>query len=179
MAAAPIRPVFKYTSHKEFNMRLSTYRCDLSPPSARSGRRGFTLIELMITVAIIAILAALAYPSYIEYLAQGRRADVKAVLLETAQWIERQYTMTNAYNLIPTPTGTETLNSAKLPFKTSPKTGAAFYNIAFSANPTATTYTLTATPTGGMAQDRCGSFTLSHNGTKTVSSGTLDNCWGR
>ena len=58
--------------------------------------RGFTLIEMMVVVAIIAILAAVAYPSYRDSVARGRRSDAKAVLTEAAQWVEREYTRSNA-----------------------------------------------------------------------------------
>ena len=54
--------------------------------------RGFTLIELMIVVAIIAVLASVAYPSYKEYVARSRRAEARAVLVAAQQWMERFYT---------------------------------------------------------------------------------------
>ena len=65
---------------------------------ARDRIRGFTLIEVMITVSIIALLAMIAYPSYKESVARSRRVDAAAVLLENAQWIERHYTVSSAYN---------------------------------------------------------------------------------
>ena len=55
----------------------------------RVPQQGFTLIELMIVVAVIGVLAALAYPSYKEYIAKSRRAEAKAVLLSGQQWMER------------------------------------------------------------------------------------------
>ena len=51
---------------------------------SRSGPRGFTLIEVMITVAVIAVLSALAYPAYTDYIRRGKRATAQAVLLELA-----------------------------------------------------------------------------------------------
>ena len=54
--------------------------------------QGFTLIELMIVVAVIGILASIAYPSYREYVAKSRRAEAKTVLLSAQQWMERFYT---------------------------------------------------------------------------------------
>jgi type IV pilus assembly protein PilE len=59
--------------------------------------RGFTLIEMMITVAIIGILASIAYPAYQDYVRRAARADAKAVLMETAQFMERHFTTNNAY----------------------------------------------------------------------------------
>lgn len=58
---------------------------------------GFTLIELMIAVAVLGILASIAYPSYAEYVARGRRADGKAALLTAMQALERRYAQANSY----------------------------------------------------------------------------------
>ena len=60
--------------------------------------RGFTLIELMITVVIISIIAAIAYPSYIDSVRKARRADAQAHMLELASFMERFYTENNRYN---------------------------------------------------------------------------------
>jgi len=61
-------------------------------------RGGYTLIELMIVLAIIGILAAIAYPTYQDSVRKSRRADAEAVLLELAQWMERFYTENNRYD---------------------------------------------------------------------------------
>mgnify|MGYP003381922700 CR=1 FL=1 len=64
----------------------------------RIGRhRGFTLIELMITVAVVGILAAIAYPAYTGHIAKGRRAECRAGLYMAMQQQERFYTQYNAY----------------------------------------------------------------------------------
>lgn len=60
-------------------------------------RRGFTLIELMITVAIVGVLAAIAYPSYQDSVLKGRRAEGRTALLNLLQQQERYYTQTGSY----------------------------------------------------------------------------------
>jgi type IV pilus assembly protein PilE len=139
-------------------------------------RRGFTLIEAMIVVAIISILAAVAYPSYAQHVARGKRADAKAALLEMAQWMERQYTVTSTYNTLGDGTA---ITASKLPVKQSPRSGAATYDISFAAGePTASTFVLQAVPTGSMAGDACGTLTLNNTGARG-SAGTAANCWDR
>jgi type IV pilus assembly protein PilE len=137
-------------------------------------RNGFTLIELMVTVAIVGILAAIALPSYTSYINQANRSDAKSVLLENAQFLERNYTENNKYHQ-------DSAGSAiALPVTVSPKSGTALYNITTS-NFAATTYTLTATPvTGGrMASDECGALSINQLGQKSVSGASLDadTCW--
>ena len=136
--------------------------------------KGFSLIELMIVVAIIAIISSVAYPSYQESIAKSRRADAQANLLELAQFMERHYTANNTYQ----DTSTTPPSAPGLPFTVSPKDGGStFYNIALSAI-TATSYTLTATPAGAMAGDDCGNLTLTHTGVKGRSGArALDQCW--
>lgn len=137
-------------------------------------QRGFTLIELMIVVAVVGILAAVAYPSYQESIARSRRADAKTVLMENAQFTERFFTQHNSY-----------LGSGAnptLPVTESPKDGATkYYDISFSGTNADTQFTLQAVPKGAMASDPCGTFTLTQAGEKDVSgaSRTKDECWRR
>lgn len=63
----------------------------------RSRQNGFTLIELMITVAVIGLLATIAYPSYVSQIAKGRRAECRSGLLQSMQQQERYYSQYNAY----------------------------------------------------------------------------------
>lgn len=101
--------------------------------------RGFTLIEVMITVAIVGIIAAIALPSYGAYIRKTRRADAMASLSQAQTNIERCYAANFSYAMPP----------CAAPPAASIK---GFYTIA--AVSTATTYTLTATATGSQAADK-------------------------
>ena len=63
----------------------------------RRAAAGFTLVEMMIVVAMVAILASVAYPSYLGQVAKGRRADGKQALVELAQKMERFYSERGTY----------------------------------------------------------------------------------
>ncbi|WP_281419292.1 type IV pilin protein [Marinobacterium ramblicola] len=134
---------------------------------------GFSLIELMITVAVIGILAAIAYPSYLEYVREARRSDARVNLLELSQFMERYHTSNGMY--------LNTSNAAPtLPYNESPKDGSTkYYDLSFSSI-NANSYTLKAEPKAGsaMAGDRCGTLTYSFAGVKGAS-GDVDDCWGR
>jgi len=80
--------------------------------SARKQSRGFTLIELMIVVAVIGILASVAYPSYQEYVRKSKRAEGRTALMELLQQQERYMTQNNTYLAI------STAGSTSTPFKT-------------------------------------------------------------
>ncbi|RBB97911.1 prepilin-type N-terminal cleavage/methylation domain-containing protein [Pseudomonas sp. MWU12-2115] len=132
----------------------------------RRFNRGFTLIEIMIVIAIIGIIITIAAPSYTEYLKKGRRAEVVSLLSEQAQILERFYTKNNVYTGI---TGLSTGND--------------FYTI----TPTIAdqTFLLTATRNAGttMATDKCGDFTLTNTGVRSMNNATTGlttkDCWGR
>lgn len=128
---------------------------------------GFTLIEIMVVVTIIAVLAAIAYPSYTESVSKGRRAQATADLGELAQVLERHFTVNNTYaNYV-----------IAAPFNRSPRQGDLFYNISFVGTPTRTTYSIRAVPAGAQAADKCGTYTLTNAGAKSVSASTVAICW--
>jgi type IV pilus assembly protein PilE len=131
--------------------------------------QGFTLIELMIVVAVIGILAAIAYPNYLEYVARGNRAEAKAALMEGAQSLERYFAVQGTY-----------LNAANNLAPVFPTVaGNGNYNIAVSGNPTATSFLLRATRANSMQADECGDFQVSHTGARTLANNTrtVEQCW--
>jgi len=137
---------------------------------------GFTLIELMITVAVVAILAAIAIPSYSDYVVRSRRNDVRISLAQSAQWMERF----RAENR-----GSYTGAVLQAGTTVSPTRGTVMYDIAVVVDATGATYQLTATPRVGspMGSDACASYTLASDGQRTaagVSSGDgFEMCWNR
>ena len=139
---------------------------------ARS-ERGFTLIELMIVVAIVGIIAAIAFPAYQSQVEKTRRTTAKSDLLELSQWMERRYSNGFDYR----DTSVTPAVAPTLPFTQSPQEGTtAFYNISFDGNVDRDAYTLQAVPAGGQADDDCGTLTLDEQGNKETDPPQAD-CW--
>ncbi|MGS0621418.1 type IV pilin protein [Ralstonia sp. VS2407] len=158
--------------------------------SVLSRQRGFTLVELMIVVAIVGILAIIGYPSYNQFVQKGRRAEAKAALLSTMQLFERHFAQVNSY--------------APAPGSTTAWTG---FNTYSGDSPSSSNYTigaalcagspvgaqadqcveLTATPVAGKADTTCGSLIYRSTGEKlylppgaptAINAGTgTSNCW--
>lgn len=135
---------------------------------------GFTLIELMIVVAIAAILAAVAYPSYMQYVLKAGRSDAKVALHQMAQAQETYFLRNRQYATALTTLG---YSSASVP---SPE---GKYIITLDSA-SATTFTLQAKPKTGDSQEKdddCQTFTLDHVGRKaafnTSNNNTTDTCW--
>jgi type IV pilus assembly protein PilE len=139
-------------------------------------QQAFTLIELMVTVAIVGILAGIAYPSYQDSVMKSRRADAKGALLGFANAMERHFTETNSYLGAGTTngnTGIPTVFSATSPVDG----GTAYYNLTINAA-TAASYTLNAAPTGAQTNDRCGTLSLTQTGVRGISTAlSVTDCW--
>jgi len=125
---------------------------------------GFTLIELMIAVAVIGILAAIAYPSYIDQVRKSRRAEAQAILMHVGARQQQMLLDTRSYAAT-----TDALNV------TVPDTVQRNYTISLTVGTTAVpTFTATATPVAASAQaaDACGALSITQTGAKLPS-----NCW--
>ena len=129
---------------------------------------GFSLIELMIVVAIIGILAGIGIPAYQNHMLKAHRADAQTVLLDLAARQERFIAQNPAgYATDISGSGVNGLNLGR----TTSREG--YYDLTVAAN--ATSYLLTATATGGQANDTdCATITFSSAGVK---SGTTRDCW--
>jgi type IV pilus assembly protein PilE len=163
-------------------MQTSTARpCALLPGG------GFTLIEVMITVAIVAILSAIALPNYRQYIQRSNRVEARNTMMTVAQRLEQNYTLNSAYNVSSTSGGTATIADATLAtwgFDQVPAGGEARYNITFSSGaPSTTTFTILATPVGSQASDTCGILSLDSRNLKSAAgqgnrSSKTRECWG-
>lgn len=152
------------------HMHASTTRANGHP--IRRPAAGFTLIELMITVAIVAILAAVALPAYNSYVRRSNRADAQSFLSEVSA--RQQQFLLDRRSYAVSITGAATANGLGL---TVPANVASHYVLTVTTDNTAQPpiFTATAAPSGSQTADSCGSLRINQSGTKTVSGS--GSCW--
>jgi type IV pilus assembly protein PilE len=149
-------------------------------------QRGFTLIEIMIVVAILGLLAAIAIPSYQESVRKSRRAEARGQLLEVAQYMQRFYSQNDSFATRKDGTAFAIPSDLALVPRTA-ASGAQSYTIGFTAatasasNPGLASFKIQAVrrPGGPMASDKCGDLTLENTGLRGVlnASDSVENCW--
>jgi len=140
--------------------------------------KGFTLIELMIVVAVIGILTAIALPGYRSFILKSHRTEAINGLLDAASRQARYYTTNNTY----------TTSMTTLGYSADPNPVASASNLYFNVSVASVTaasttapasFVLQAVPQGTQANDSCGTFGYTDLGQRTVSSGTVASCWGQ
>lgn len=144
-----------------------------------SDQQGFTLVEILVAVAIVGLLAAIAIPSYERYSRKAVRADARNQLMQAAQYMQRFYAASDRYDQDRSGTAVATLMPTTL--KRAPASGTKLYDLQITA--TADTFTLKMVRTSGarMASDECGNYTLTSTGARGLESTsggmTVDSCW--
>jgi type IV pilus assembly protein PilE len=128
---------------------------------ARRAAGGYTLIELMVTVAIVGILMAIAVASYDFATVKTRRSAAQGCLTEGAQYMERYYTLHFSYV------------GAVLPDCSADVSD--FYAVGFSGTPDADSYAIQAVPNARQKDSTCGTLSVDSAGTKGANN--VDSCW--
>jgi len=146
-------------------------------------QQGFTLIEVMIVVAILGIISAIAIPSYTEFVRKGKRTDAKVELLRIAQLQESYFVQNLSYASSTTQLGLgATVDSEQDEYRitisdSKDSGGGACTGLAADS---CSSYTILATAQGSQSSDtKCGNFTITNTGVKgrSGSGETVKRCW--
>ncbi len=143
----------------------------------RNTNSGFTLIELMVVVAILGIIISIGYPAYTDQVRKSRRAEGMGELLELADRMERHDSDQSTYDQT---LGGADMTAAAL-WKSTTTNG--YYTLSIDAGTTNVAFTARAAPTtkGKQNQDKCGTFIVNSQGTKSLtgqaSGYTNESCW--
>jgi len=163
---------------KDTYMSKTNLRCGRQLPGQQ---RGFTLLELVIAMAIAALIAAIAIPSYSTYIMKSRRSDAKTALLDMAALEEQYFSTNNTYTNSPANLGYGTATATPFPVCSNYYDITAITIVAATAPANATSvgtpasYTITAQPIAGTTQagdTSCASFTISSSGQQTATTST-------
>jgi type IV pilus assembly protein PilE len=144
------------------------------------GPAGFTLVEMMIVVAIIGILAAIAYPAYTEQVRRGKRSEAQTAILEVSQFLQRYYAARGTFTGVDADDGLFKSNGwDRIPRDTG-RTQTYSVELEDIEGLKGLGYKIRATPAGGESSDpKCGSLTLDDKGRKGTSAGSdkVNDCW--
>jgi type IV pilus assembly protein PilE len=144
------------------------------PPPKRA-LRGFTLIEIMITVGIVAVLATIAVTGYTSQVQKSRRTDARNALLDLAGREEKLFSTANAYSQTPSDLGYGAVGTS-FPISV----GSGYYTVSASVPNPSVSYVVTATAIGIQASDtQCATLSVDQTGAQTSTGGaTSSTCWG-
>ena len=172
----------KFAVHKSWR---SPAHAASAPCEQRGNEFGFSLIELLIALAIVAVLTSLAVPAYTSYVARAKRADARVQLVQAAQFMQRFYAANDSF--AKDRADNDVLGQIPAALRQSPADSAKVYDLAIPAETlSATGFELRMVPVLGsaMASDACGSFTLNSAGQRGVLVGNVtgtaslrDSCW--
>ena len=148
--------------------------CAQTSPDNHRSARGFTLIEILIVVAILGVLASIALPAYQNSVLRSGRAEAKGELMIVASDQERFFSSNNSYSTDATPLITTDA--------TTRTTENGLYDITVAAGATgdiATSFVATATAVGSQTDDACTTLTISSIGVRGATGDTVEECWQR